>query len=86
MGLYSRTVKRWKPLGRKEADKLVLQLKQALRSAKMESANFEGMSSGIDPKENKTEFIKEETRLYRQSWIVHPLEKVLEQLIKQYDL
>ena len=86
MGLYSRTKRRWKTLGRKDAHELVWQLKSVLRSVKMENANFDGMSSGIDALENKTEFIKQETRIYRKSWQIEPLEKIISQLSNQYDL
>lgn len=83
MGLYDRHKKKnWKPLGRKDADDLRVILQDALRSARMEDANFDDVG-GV---KKETEYIKEKTRLYRQSWIISPIERVLDRLIKQYDL
>lgn len=66
---------------------ILSEIKEALSSAKMERASFDSMNKeGVTIKEGKgkpehhaslTEFIKERTRLYRDSWIVARLERIL---------
>lgn len=61
-------------------------IESALSYAKMERANFGGIGL-VEPivlrtPEEVDAFIKEQTRLYRQSWIIHPLEKALAKVSK----
>lgn len=58
----------------RELRSLLIILRNVLRAAKMEDASFGMIGSDNDP----TEFIKERTRVYRQSWIVAPLEELIE--------
>ena len=55
------------PMGKKEARDLAALAREALKASRMERADFgEG-----------TEDIKEATRLYRDSWITCPLQKIV---------
>lgn len=66
---------------------VLVHIRDAIASATMERAGFNGMNSdGVTITEGKQEpvyhnsltgFIKERTRLFRQSWIIAPLEEVL---------
>lgn len=61
-------------------EKIVRELEEALRCANMERANFDPVGSNADvviKKGEHTKWIKEQTRLYRQSWIVGPIERIL---------
>lgn len=59
---------------KRETEALISELKEIARVAKMETANFGGMGGGSDP----TDFIRERTRLWRNSWIISPLEALIE--------
>jgi hypothetical protein len=61
----------WKTLGRKDAETLYNSLKEIRRTATMETADF-------------TNKIKEETLVWRQSWILHPLDTVIAQIKQTY--
>lgn len=72
-------------------NKLLLKLLgEAIRASKMESAGFDFAGStvvrytgeGVATSDhmNETEYIKETTRLYRQSWIIGPLEQIVQVL------
>lgn len=56
-------------------------LQKAIKAANMENASFGGSRDVISlnggPPEPLDAFIKERTRLYRQSWIVAPLNTVM---------
>lgn len=63
--------------------KQIPEVKEMLRIAKMENAGFgfpedivtfHGRETHID------EFIKEQTRLYRETWLIAPLERLLNEL------
>ena len=51
-------------MGKKEARRLLSIAKEARKSALMDNADF-------------SEELKEETRLYRNTWIVHPLDQII---------
>ena len=59
-----------KAIGYKDLEKALKLIKNARDSGKMENASF---SSQIE-----TQKIKEETKLYRNSWIVEPLDNVVD--------
>ena len=65
-------------------ERIISHLKEVLRSSKMESADFTGISFGESelPKKTQdvTDFIKKTTRLYRMSWIIDPLERIIEEI------
>lgn len=73
----------WKPLGRRQAYDVLRLLREARESATMKNASFGGFGK---EGEKKTKEIKEETRLYRQSWIISPLDRVINQLESLYKL
>lgn len=50
---------------------LLHELKEAIRGAKMENAKFDNDGKDV------SNFIRERTRLYRNSWIIAPLERIL---------
>lgn len=59
-------------------------LHAALRAARMERASFSNICNPNDDcgvtEKNVTEFIKERTRRYRESWIIGPLELAIAEL------
>ena len=69
-----------KTLGIKKQKDLVIEMKRAIRYAKFEHANFDKMSpTKIEINGDElTEFIKKETRLYMDTWVVGTLELALE--------
>lgn len=71
----------WKTLGRKDAERLYYVLKEVRRTSTMEGASFDGIHGG-----NKTKEIKEATELWRQSWIISPLSRVIAELKETYKL
>lgn len=81
MNSYMRYSKAPKTMPKKEASALLEELRELLSIAKMEHANFNSICEEIkfDPK-NPDAYIKEKTRLYRDSYLVYPIE----QLIKRY--
>ena len=64
----------------REREALLSELRELLRIARMESANFDnhplGREIAFDP-QKPTEYVREITRLWRNSWLVHPLEKLI---------
>ena len=60
-------------------------VKRALHAAKMADAEFSRNYDSNLPKTEKevTEFIKERTKVYRDSWIIKPLEAALLKLEKK---
>ena len=83
------------PIGKKQARSLLAELKEARRAATLEGASFERASFDFtgetvrtngsfagdeDGAETPTNYIKRKTRIYRQSWIIEPLDRVIEEL------
>ena len=58
---------------KQETEALLSELRELHRTATMENADF-----GRGNKENPTGFIKERTQLWRKSWLISPLEKLIE--------
>jgi hypothetical protein len=57
------------------------QIRAAIAAAKLERAEF----GSVHKSEDVPAFIRERTRLYRESWIVGPLEIALEIIEKGYE-
>lgn len=53
------------------------QLKRLLSHAKMESANFNRIGPKVEYS-NQDEMIKEETRLYRQTYLIYSIENLIQ--------
>lgn len=80
------------PIGKKQARLLLAELKEARRAATLESASFEwdgetvttrgSFASDEDGIETPTNYIRRKTRLYRESWLIGPLDRVIEELEK----
>jgi len=68
-----------KGMPKKEREALLTELRQLLSCAKMENANFNSLFDDVefDPK-NPDAYIKEKTRLFRDSYLVYPLEELIE--------
>jgi len=68
-----------KTIRKLEIEKVIREIKEALRSSRMETANFSDMNQKLTILKQKevTEFIKNRTRLYRDAWITAPLERAL---------
>lgn len=69
-----------KPLGVRPQQELLRLFEDALRSAKLETADFGTIcQSGPFPTQERqvTKFIRERTRLYRESWIISPLREAI---------
>lgn len=72
-----------KPLGIRAQRALLATLRQVVADAKMERASFSNLANkGPFPttEAEVTEFIKQRTRLYCQSWIIGPLEDAIAEL------
>ena len=70
---YFRNTKAPKTLTAKELVNLCLELKELIRVAKMEGAQFGSLS------DNRVDtLIKDETRPYRETWLIYPLEVLLD--------
>lgn len=72
-----------KPLGIYAQRALLATLRQVVTDAKMGNASFSQLTSkGPFPttEAEVTEFIKQRTRLYRESWIIGPLEELISEL------
>lgn len=72
----------FKPIGKKQAERMLRNLHDALASSRMGRARFEDIcAEQLPPLEIKqtevTAFIKERTRSYRESWIEYPLEQAI---------
>ena len=70
-------------LGKKITRRILARLEEARRSATMENADFDsfngtaknlGLPVGVN---SFTELVKRETRTYRQSWIIDPIDEVI---------
>lgn len=77
-------------LGIKKARIILRKLREVRKTATMESASFylpkekeDWLKMGNDA---DTEKIREATRLWRQSWILHPLNEVIKDLEGIYEL
>lgn len=70
----------WKPLGRKRAREIMRRLKEIRRTATMSTASF-----GFNDKE-LTSLIREETRIWRNSWIIYPLDAIIAEFEEVYKL
>jgi hypothetical protein len=57
-------------IGRKKASKLLEELREVRKTATMESASF-GFDKALDA------IIKEKTRLWRETWIIAPLDRAI---------
>lgn len=77
-------------IGKKKARELLAEAKEARRAATMEkmgigwpgeTVTITGSVMGRDDRTTTPdEYIKEKTRLYRQSWIIGPLDRIIEEL------
>lgn len=63
-------------LGKKRLNRLIDKLKELRRISTMETANFDIFNP------QTTIFIKETTRLYRESWLIEPLDRLIEEFEK----
>lgn len=80
------------PIGKKQARLLLAELKEARRAATLETASFEFTGETVstagsfagdeDGIETPTNYIRRKTRCYRKSWIIGPLDRVIEELEK----
>ena len=78
------------PIGKKQARLLLAKLKEARRAATLERASFERTGETVstggsfrgdeDGIETPTNYIRRKTRIYRESWIIGPLDRVIEEL------
>lgn len=75
MHTYFYTNKLPKSMPKREKEALVSTLEEVVRAAKMESADF---GNGASPEENPTQFIKETVDLHHHTWIVSPLEALID--------
>lgn len=69
---------------KREVRALIEELKELLDVAEMKSANFDSPfdspltnSVPIDP-QRPTEFIRDRTRIWRQSWLIRPLQALID--------
>lgn len=80
------------PIGKKKARELLAEAKEARRAATMQNMSvgwpgetlskvgtFAGDEDGITTPD---EYIRSKTRLYRESWIIGPLDRIIAELEK----
>ena len=77
-------------IGKKQARLLLAQLKEVRRAATLERASFEWTGETVrtnnsfankeDGIETPTNYIRRKTRSHRESWIIGPLDRVIEEL------
>ena len=77
-------------IGKKQARLLLAELKEARRAATLERASFGWTGETVstnnsfrneeDGLEKPTDYIRRKTRIYRESWIIGPLDRVIEEL------
>lgn len=80
------------PIGKKQARELLAEAKEARRAATMENACFEWpgetiIASGTfagdkDGPVSPNDYIKGKTLRFRESWIIGPLDRIIEELEK----
>jgi hypothetical protein len=81
--MSTETKKITKPLGIGAQRALLVTLRQVVADAKMDRAGFNYLASeGPFPttEAEVTEFIKQRTRPYRESWIIAPLEEAIREI------
>lgn len=71
-----------KSMPKTEREQLVMILKRLKEHAELTNANFGHAMIHISGERTITEYVKETTRLYRASWLIHPIQE----LIDRYEL
>jgi len=71
-----------KSFPKREREALLSELRRLLSVAEMKHTDFGRIGS---PEENPTEFIRERTRLWRESWLIDPLEYLIKRYEKEQD-
>ncbi len=74
--------KKYRRLGKKQAESIVRRLKEVNQTATMESANFDGIGNT----QRVTPMIREKTSLWRGSWIIAPIDGIIAELNEIYAL
>lgn len=73
-----------KRIGVRKANELLKIVNEVIRTAKMESCSFNSICGEGQPlptsEKEVTEFIKQRTDLWRETWIINELEKVAAEL------
>lgn len=74
-------------LGKQNARAILRELQRLREVATLDKANFNEMNCGAAPKKimlnpytDITDFIRDQTRLYRHSWLIDPLDELMAQL------
>lgn len=69
-------------VGIKNLERITQRLSEVIRTLSMETTDFDGCRGGpVTLKAGeKTEFIREETRLWRESWSLGPLRDIKKEL------
>ena len=73
----------FRPMYKRELKKLKTELEVVRRTATMEHSHFENITSNATHTVNErevTDFVRERTRLWRESWLVHPLDVMIERI------
>lgn len=66
-------MKKWKTLGRKRAERMMWELWHAKRAATLKNSNF-------------TQELKNKVERHHRSWIVIPLEIIIDEICELYNL
>jgi hypothetical protein len=67
---------------KRELQALISELKQIAKVARMESCDFGSIGNASIGNKNPTQFIRERTKLWRHSWIIGPLEELIDRYEK----
>lgn len=75
---------------KKVINSMIEDLERALRDASHENSNFapfdnEQGKPTVIPAGTVNEFIKEKVRLHQQTWVISPMQRVLDKLIEERD-
>ena len=73
-------MKKYRRLGKLKAEKILQRLRSVRDTATMHDASF-GFADLV-----LTEMIKKETRRWRNTWIISPLNEIIEELNEIYEL
>lgn len=73
----------FRPMYKHELQKLKTELEVVRRTATMENARFGNITSNathVVPEGEITDFVRDQTRLWRDTWLVHPLDEMIERV------
>ena len=74
---------KFRPMYKHELQEMKHELERVRRTATMEHSSFENITSSathVIPEGEVNDFVRDRTRLWRQTWLVHPLDEMIERV------